>query len=168
VHDPAPKLTFMQKLKIIATSLKMPVAKHFAYFQISRTIYKSSNITQRKTMHPVIAKTFGGLSSQYYFRQFVFGMLFPIFLYLIMSRGPHGVPITMYVFCAVNTLLYPYSRFVYESIINFIMGNNTFFVNAFLMLFMKSMTMALCWSCAIFIAPVGLAYLYYHHSKASQ
>jgi hypothetical protein len=27
--------------------------------------------------------------------------------------------------------------------------------------------MLLCWSMALFIAPVGLAYLYYHHSKAN-
>jgi hypothetical protein len=33
------------------------------------------------------------------------------------------------------------------------------------MMFVKLMTMTLCWSGAIFIAPVGLAYLYYHHSK---
>jgi hypothetical protein len=30
-------------------------------------------------MHPVIAKTFGGLSAQYYFRQFVFALAALIF-----------------------------------------------------------------------------------------
>lgn len=29
----------------------------------------------------------------------------------------------------------------------------------------KLLIMSLCFSFAIFIAPVGLAYLYYHHSK---
>jgi hypothetical protein len=43
-----------------------------------------------------------------------------------------------------------------------------FFVNAFLMLFVKLITMALCWAGAMFIAPVGLAYLYYHHSKKGE
>lgn len=33
-------------------------------------------------------------------------------------------------------------------------------------LLVKSMTMMVCWTGAIFIAPVGLAYLYFHHSKA--
>jgi len=51
---------------------------------------------------------------------------------------------------------------------SFIMGRNVFFVNAILMLFVKLMTMLLCWALAIFIAPVGLAYLYYHHSKAER
>jgi hypothetical protein len=64
----------------------------------------------------------------------------------------------------VNTLLYPYSRFVYEGVMGFIVGQNVFWMNV---LFMKLVTMALCWSCAIFIALIGLAYLYYHHSKGS-
>lgn len=118
-------------------------------------------------MHPVIAKTFGGLSTQYYSRQFFFGLLFPVFMYLIASARPEGLSIAMYFLFAVNTLLYPYSRFVYESIISFIMGSNIFFVNAIFMLVVKFITMALCWSFAIFIAPIGLLYLYYHHSKVS-
>lgn len=76
------------------------------------------------------------------------------------------MPISMMLFVVVSTLLYPYSRFVYESIIGFVMGGNVFFVNAIFMLFTKFVTMAMCWGLAIFVAPVGLAYLYYHHSKA--
>jgi len=118
-------------------------------------------------MHPMIAKALGGLSTQYYFRQFFFGLLFPIFIYLMGSGRPQGLSITTYFLFAVNTLLYPYSRFVYERIISFIMGNNIYFVNAIFMLSVKFITMALCWSCAIFMAPIGLLYLYYHHSKGS-
>jgi len=117
-------------------------------------------------MHPVIAKTFGGLSRQYYFRQFIFGLIFPAFFLFIVSKGPNPIPLALIVMVVINTLLYPYSRFVYEGIMRFIMGENVFWVNAIFMLFVKAMTMALCWSFAIFIAPVGLAYLYYHHSKA--
>jgi hypothetical protein len=119
-------------------------------------------------MHPVIAKTFGGLSKAYYFRQLFFGLLFPL-LFLAMSNAgsrPLAVPLAAYVLFAINTLLYPYSRFVYESAVGFIMGGNVFFVNAFFMLIVKFMTMAFCWSAAIFIAPIGLLYLYVHHSRA--
>lgn len=118
-------------------------------------------------MHPVIAKTFGGLSPQYYFRQLFFGLLFPSLMYFMVIQGSHSIQISMAIFMAINTLLYPYSRFVYESVMRFLMGENVFFVNALLMLFVKMMTMAICWSAAIFIAPIGLAYLYYHHSKAN-
>ncbi|AXV72976.1 hypothetical protein CJO75_02735 [Ralstonia solanacearum] len=120
-------------------------------------------------MHPVIAKTFGGLSAQYYIRQFLFGLILPALIFFALSHGtePRPVPATTYALFAVNTLLYPYSRFVYESIVGYIMGENVFFVNAVLMLFVKLMTMAICWSFAIFIAPIGLLYLYIHHSRSS-
>lgn len=116
-------------------------------------------------MHPVIAKTFGGLSASYYIRQFIFGLAFPVFICLMTSKGPHPLNLPMLLMLVVNTLLYPYSRFVYESVMDFIMGRNVFLVNAILMLAVKLMTMLLCWSLAIFVAPIGLAYLYYHHSK---
>ena len=76
------------------------------------------------------------------------------------------MPIGMMIFSIVSTFLYPYSRFVYESIVGFIMGENIFFVNAVFMLVTKFITMSVCWVFAIFVAPIGLAYLYYHFSKA--
>ncbi|XVJ69649.1 MAG: hypothetical protein HEQ39_08340 [Rhizobacter sp.] len=119
-------------------------------------------------MHPVIAKTFGGLSPQYYFRQFFFGVIFPLMIYSVLSQQETvPMPYLMIGLLIVNTLLYPYARFVYEGIVGFIIGENVFLVNTFLMLFVKFMTMTVCWSFAIFIAPVGLLYLYIHHSKNS-
>lgn len=120
-------------------------------------------------MHPVIAKTFGGLSAQYYVRQFLFGLIFPVLLLFMLSHltTSNPVPFIAYALFAVNTLLYPYSRFVYESIVSYIMGGNVFFVNAILMLVVKLMTMAICWAAAILIAPIGLLYLYVHHSRRS-
>jgi hypothetical protein len=118
-------------------------------------------------MHPIFLKTFGGLTKQYYFRQLFFGALLAALFVALSMQSPNagGVRIGLFVFAALSTLLYPYARFVYESIVHFIMGENVFFVNAVLMMFVKSFTMLLCWSAAIFIAPIGLAYLYYHHSK---
>jgi hypothetical protein len=116
-------------------------------------------------MHPIIQKTFGGLTKQYYFRQFFFGALFATFFFFMMSKSTHGIAFGALFVVVVNTLLYPYARFVYESIVGFIMGDNVFFVNAIMMLFVKIFTMAMCWAAAIFIAPIGLAYLYYHHTK---
>ena len=78
------------------------------------------------------------------------------------------MPINMVIFTIVNTLLYPYSRFVYESTTDFVMGKNIFFVNAVFMLITKFFTMAMCWAFAIFVAPIGLAYLYHHHSKVER
>lgn len=116
-------------------------------------------------MHPVIQKTLGGLSSQYYFRQFFFGLLVSAFMIFMTTRGGHAMPIGLLLLIVANTFLYPYSRFVYESIVGFIMGNNVFFINALVMLITKFITMGLCWAFALCISPIGFAYLYYHHSK---
>lgn len=115
-------------------------------------------------MHPIFQKTLGGLSKEYYVRQFIFGLIFPAFmLFMSMRAGMPGFSVILLML--INTALYPYSRFVYESVIGFIMGNNIFITNGVLLLAVKLFTMAICWGAAIFIAPVGLAYLYYHHSK---
>lgn len=118
-------------------------------------------------MHPVLAKKFGGLSAAYYVRQFIFGLVISGLILYAATRDLDAHPLQwgLVVFLVINTVLYPYARFVYESVIGFIMGNNVFWVNAILMLFVKLITMGLCWVFAIFIAPVGLAYLYYYHSK---
>ena len=120
-------------------------------------------------MHPIIARTFGGLTAQYYFRQFVFGLIFPAFIIYASSQSPthNALQAGAIAFFAINTVLYPYSRFVYESVVDFIMGKNVFFVNALMLLIVKFFTMLLCWSFAIFIAPVGLIYLFIRNSKAN-
>ena len=113
-----------------------------------------------------LLKTFGGLSRSYYLRQLTFASVMAAVLIFMFSQsdGP-SIRADIYALIIVNTLLYPYSRFVYESVVGFIIGNNVFFVNALFMIFVKLMTMTLCWSMAIFIAPLGLAYLYWHNSR---
>lgn len=119
-------------------------------------------------MHPLIARTFGGLTASYYFRHFVFGLIFPALFVFMATQGaePRPVATGSYVFFTVSSLLYPYSRFVYERVVGFVMGDNVFVVNALLMLFVKLITMAFCWAFAIFVAPVGLLYLYFYHRRA--
>lgn len=121
-------------------------------------------------MHSVFVKTFGGLSSQYYLRQLFFGLLFGVSsFYLFLHNTPPG-PLADLVFVGgiviLNTLLYPYSRFVYEGIVRFIMGDSIFVVNAILMVLTKLIMMGICWAGALIIAPFGLAYLFFYHSRA--
>lgn len=118
-------------------------------------------------MNSVITKTFGGLSKSYYFRQFIFGAIFPAIMLSTEAQRGAWPPAGVIVFIVLNTFLYPYSRFVYERVVGFIVGDNQFYINAFLMLFFKVITMALCWVFAVFVAPVGLIYLYIHHSRAA-
>ncbi|MCY1305010.1 hypothetical protein D9M68_814510 [compost metagenome] len=119
-------------------------------------------------MKNLIRTTFGGLSMQYYLRQLFFGSLFLLFIIWGSTQGSRPVQPGLIVFSVVLTLLYPYSRFVYERVVGFVLGDNLFFVNALVMLMVKLFTMFLCWAFAIFVAPVGLLYLYFHHRRAAR
>lgn len=59
---------------------------------------------------------------------------------------------------SVATAQYREKLWVYESVVGF--------VNATVRLIVKLMTMAACWSMAILIAPLGLIYLYFYHSRS--
>lgn len=113
----------------------------------------------------IFEKTFGGLSREYYFREFIFGLIFvALFFYPYYAKGMTIPPIGVILTAILSQILYPYSRFVYHSITDFIFGNNMFIVNAFLMLILKFLMM-ICWFFAIFIAPIGLLYLYLSSHK---
>lgn len=116
-------------------------------------------------MKQILQKTFGRLSKTYYFRQLVFGSIFAAIMFYILSQGNQELRVDNVIFVLISTVLYPYSRFVYESIVNFVMGDTVFFVNALFLLIIKYLTMMLCWVFALFIAPIGLLYLYWYHSK---
>lgn len=118
-------------------------------------------------MQGIFRKTFGGLSAQYYFRQLFFGgLMLALGLFMVLN-GKGSMKLDVIAMLVLNTLLYPYARFVYESILGFVVGDNVFWVNPLLLLLVKLFTMILCWMFALFIAPVGLVYLYYHHSKVA-
>ncbi|KAB7702899.1 hypothetical protein GBN15_00025 [Plesiomonas shigelloides] len=118
-------------------------------------------------MQGIISKTFGGLSIKYYLRQIFFSIILASLVIFMQLNSDKQVEIGFIALIIINTLLYPYSRFAYESIIDFIMGDNVFFVNSIFLFAVKFITMTLCWFFAIFITPISLAYLYYHHSKAT-
>jgi hypothetical protein len=121
-------------------------------------------------VHPVLARIFGGLSPHYYFRNLVFGLVYQAIFWSAASHSHKSMPIASIILSVVvlttNTLLYPYSRFVYESIVNFIVGWSVYFVNAVLMVVVKWMTMTFCWAFAIFTAPIGVAYLYFARGRS--
>ncbi len=56
-------------------------------------------------MHPVIAKTFGGLSVQYYVRQFLFGLIFTAMMMMIMMQSEQAVPLGIIVTVVCHLIL---------------------------------------------------------------
>ena len=129
----------------------------------------------------ILQKTFGGLDRAYYFRHLFFAIIFAlIFCAVQYSSYTHIMDSNMtdsakeafktsnyimYAYIAISALLYPYARFVYESIVNFIMGDNVFFINILIAMIWKFFVMMFLFCFAIFIAPIGLLYLWYYHNK---
>lgn len=113
-------------------------------------------------------KTFGGLSKEYLFRQYFFGLVIFGFFFMLATTNPMASSqdkTILIVMGSISLILYPYAHFVYDSVLGFIMGNNEFFVSSIALLIWKIFRMALIFSFSIFIAPIGLAYLYFHHSR---
>lgn len=110
-------------------------------------------------MKQVVLKAFGGLNMAYMGRQWFFGALVAATLMLAFSLDGRPLDFNVFVFCGVNLLLYPYARFAYEKVSSFIIGENFFLVSAGALLFVKAITITLCFLLAVFIAPFGLLYL---------
>jgi hypothetical protein len=58
-------------------------------------------------MHPVIEKTFGGLSLPYYLRQFVFGAAISAFIIFMSLRNPAGLSFSIVLISIISAGLYP-------------------------------------------------------------
>lgn len=120
-----------------------------------------------------ISKTFGGLNKSYYFRHFFFGLIIFILLEAMFIKVGGGAKKNILDggfwaisgICLLFLFLYPYSRFVYESIVEYIFGNNVFIVNGLILLVVKTITMLLCFMFSWAIAPIGLIYLYFYYSR---
>lgn len=120
-------------------------------------------------MQSFLAKSFGGLTREYLVRQLMFGTVLLVLILWMISNAPGGIAAKpgLLVLLLINTLLYPYSRFVYESVVEYIVGRNVFFWNVIFMLWVKACTMMLCWVFSIFVAPVGLLYLFWRNSRVT-
>lgn len=118
-------------------------------------------------MSSFFQKTFGGITREFYWRQFFFGLFLyiPLIYQIIKSQSSFTGAFLLIVFASVSQFLFPYARFVYHSITDFLLGNNVFLVNAILVLIFRLFMAVLCWCFSIFIAPVGLIYLYFYNFK---
>ena len=119
-------------------------------------------------MNKIMQKILGGLSVSDYLRHLFFGIIMAIFfIYMFYNLGKASFLVVL-VF-AVNALIYPYSRLLYESIADFIFRDNVFFVNPLFLLATKIISMLMCFGFAIFItAPAGLMYIYLYYQNKNK
>lgn len=119
----------------------------------------------------IIRKTFGGIKRSFYIREFIFG--FPIYAFILytyfskfneFSKNATWLMVAFFVvFVTAKQLLYPYARFVYHSVTDYIIGRDTYIVNIFFLFIIRILMMAFCWSFSIILALFGLVYLYFYN-----
>ena len=120
-----------------------------------RSIWEARHLpgTCHQTMQ-LIFRALATVGIQEYVRHLLFGLLFTAFPahYLWTYQGP--VPPPVYLLIVGNTVLYPFARFGYLAVVDYIVGGNVFIWNTWIFLAFKLMTMLACWLLAIFIAAV--------------
>ena len=119
-------------------------------------------------MNKIMKKILGGLSVSDYLKHLFFGIIMAIFFICMFYNLGRASFLVVLVF-AVNALIYPYSRLLYESIADFIFRDNVFFVNPLFLLVTKIITMLMCFGFAIFITlSAGLMYIYLYYQNKNK
>ncbi len=121
-----------------------------------------------------VSRIFEMLNRRYLIRAYFIGLVFfgleGFMLVHSLTRGHvHvGGDMLMLVLMAADTLLFPFSKFAWDQTRDFLMGNNIVFANAIVIFVMKLFVNILLWGFAIFVAPIGIGYLWFRsHRRAA-
>ena len=110
---------------------------------------------------------FRSLDRSWLIRHYIFGFVwFAVLFYL--SFNIRGFFPFAFSFFLLNFLLYPFAMFVYESLVDLIMGDNIFLIPILLMLIWKIVRFFFVWFLAIPIGVIGLAYLFFTVNRKSE
>ena len=109
---------------------------------------------------------FQSLNRDWLIRHYLFGFAFyAFFVFTSVSQvGRFDAKLLILLPCA---LLYPFAMFVYESLVNFIVGDNVFFISGLLMLAWKVFRFVIIWVLAVPIGLIGFIYLYFVYGRQS-
>lgn len=111
-----------------------------------------------------------GLNPSYYWRHFVLGGILPILIiamgiYLLFNDPNttlYDVVTTSFLILTLM-VLYPFSRFAYESVVEFIMGNNVIIANGLVFFLYKYFSYAILFMLSWFVAPIGMIILFFYN-----
>lgn len=69
--------------------------------------------------------------------------------------------IFMFVYMAIITLLFPFSKMLWDNTKSFVLGNTILITSVFFLFPAKFIVNGLLWSMSLFLGPVGIAYAWY-------
>ena len=118
-----------------------------------------------------IKRIFGSVQPRYLIRAYVLSAAFmALMVWMVLSldsaKPMHDRAVTLAVF-GVGALLFPFSKLVWDEIKRVMMGETVFFMNAVILMFLKVLVNFFLWGFSIFIAPVGILYLWFRSRNAA-
>lgn len=112
-----------------------------------------------------LKRIFGALQPAYLIRAYVISAAFMALMLWFVIYMAKGAPLTVdqivpLVIFGIGALLFPFSKLVWDEIKRVMMGGNVFYLPIIFVLPLKLVVNYVLWGCSIFIAPVGIAYLW--------
>lgn len=113
-----------------------------------------------------LRRIFGSFDKAYLVRAYVIGIAILALYAVILSRGADPIPSPIWFILIVNTILFPFSKLVWDEIMSLLLGRNIFFLPAIFLMFAKLLINVALWAGAIFVAPLGILWLWYRSGEA--
>lgn len=112
-------------------------------------------------------RVFGAVNRAYLVRAYVIGVAIFAFLVWAMSSYLDSNPdkqfnhYGIFTYFAICTVLFPFAKLAWDQLRDFAMGGNLIVMNAIFLLMLKVWINAFLWSSAVFVAPLGMFWLWY-------
>lgn len=110
----------------------------------------------------VLRRIFGSMDRQYMIRAYVIGSVFFVLLGLGIAGSTDGQNrMFVLVLMGINTLIFPFAKIVWDAFKGFVLGDTIIVQSVAVMFVTKYLVNGILWALAIFVAPIGVAYLLY-------
>lgn len=121
----------------------------------------------------LVRRIFSGVNVSYIVRAYVIGLVFlSLFSFLFFSGVNKNLSyfdiVMLVLLLSVNTILFPFSKLVWDEVMNMVLGRNVIFVNALFLFGAKILINATLWVFAIFVAPIGLIYIWFRTRESEE
>ncbi|WP_299592928.1 hypothetical protein [uncultured Tateyamaria sp.] len=117
------------------------------------------------------ASVVGSLDKGWLFRAYLIGALcfcWVMGMRVMAAQDPNFVPSSdtpsvgfFFRFSLISTILFPFAKIVWNVVRDFILGDTVLISNAAALFLGKFIVNLALWTMAIFIAPIGIGYLWY-------
>ncbi|UNV68170.1 hypothetical protein MP387_03555 [Streptococcus oralis] len=109
---------------------------------------------------------FVALNKGWLIRHYLFSLGALAIFAFALKNDPSFYP-TGFIFFLVSSFFYPFAMFVYESIVELIMGDNILFLPALVLVIWKIVRFFVIWTFSIPIGIIGLIYLYFKVNRGN-